>query len=129
VVKYDTIVELPPMEGLKPGMSVKVEVILAHHEKALTIPASAVLESERGHACWVQTPHGVERRALKLGDHSDMSIVVEAGVTEGERVVLDPLADIEEAQTEAAMPLQETPATKTGKTQSISPGPKNDHET
>jgi HlyD family secretion protein len=123
VVKYDTIVELPPMEGLKPGMSVKVEVLLAHHEQVLTIPTSAVLESRQGHACWVQTPQGVERRALQLGDHSDMSIVVEAGVTEGERVVLDPLADVEEAQTEAAMTLQETPATPTDKTQASSPGP------
>jgi multidrug resistance efflux pump len=103
VVKYDTIVQVPPTDGLKPGMTVKVEVVLARHANVLTIPTGAVLESKRGHACWVQTPEGVERRALKLGDHSDMSIVVEAGVTEGEQVVLDPLANIAEAQTEAAM--------------------------
>ena len=28
---YDTIVELPSVEGLKPGMSAEVEVIMAQH--------------------------------------------------------------------------------------------------
>jgi len=58
--------------------------------------------------CWVQKGKRTERRALKLGDSSDMFIVVEAGLTEGDEVILDPLANIEEAQTEAAKTLDET---------------------
>ncbi len=108
VVKYDTIVELPSVEGLKPGMSVEVEVIMARHENVLMIPAAAVIETNKGHACWVETAQGTERRALGLGDSSDMFIVVEAGVKEGEEVILNPLAFIEEAQTEAAIIIDET---------------------
>ena len=77
VVKYDTIVELPTTEGLKPGMSAEVEVIMARHENVLMIPTAAVVETKLGHACWVDTAEGMQRRTLKLGDSSDMFIVVE----------------------------------------------------
>ncbi len=74
----------------------------------LTIPASAVVESTKGYACWVETTKGMERRALKLGDSSDMFIVVEEGLQERDEVVLNPLAFIEEAQFEAAQTLDGT---------------------
>ena len=38
LVKYDTIVELPEFEGLRPGMSAEVEVFLAEHEDVMTVP-------------------------------------------------------------------------------------------
>jgi multidrug efflux pump subunit AcrA (membrane-fusion protein) len=107
VVKYDTIIELPSVEGLKPGMSAEVEVIMARHENVLMIPAAAALETKKGYACWVETAAGTRRRTIELGDSSDMFIVVEAGLEEGDEVVLDPLASIEEAQTEAAKTLDE----------------------
>ena len=109
VVKYDTLIELPSMrKGLKPGMSVEVEVIVARHENVVMIPTNAVIETNQGHACWVETGHGIERRPLELGDSSDMFIVVKSGVAEGDQVILDPLAHIEEAQIEAAKILEET---------------------
>lgn len=102
VVKYDTIVELPSVEGLKPGMSVEVEVIIAQHEDVLLIPTSAVIETAVGHVCWVQTQTGPRRTAIEIGDASDMFIEVRLGLVEGDDVVVDPLANIREAQTEAA---------------------------
>jgi multidrug efflux pump subunit AcrA (membrane-fusion protein) len=108
VVKYDTIVELPSVEGLKPGMSVEVEVIMARHEDVLLIPTAAVMETETGRVCWVQKADAAERRALQLGDSSDMFVVVEAGLAEGDEVILDPLANVEEAQIEAAKTLEGT---------------------
>ena len=54
VVKYDTVIELPSVSGLKPGMSVEVEVILARYENVLKVPAAAVLETSEGHVCWVK---------------------------------------------------------------------------
>ncbi|HJN13797.1 MAG TPA: hypothetical protein QF564_34310 [Pirellulaceae bacterium] len=107
VVKYDTIVELPSIEGLKPGMSVEVEVIMKRHANVLMVPAAAVVETSQGHACWIETAKGWERRALKLGDSSDMFLVVEAGLTNGDEVVLNPLAYIPEAQEEAAKTIDE----------------------
>lgn len=108
VVKYDTIVELPASEGLKPGMSVEVEVVIARHDNVLMVPAAAVVETSQGHACWVETANGWERRALKLGDSSDMFLVVESGLTDGDEVVLNPLAYIPDAQEEVAKTVDET---------------------
>jgi multidrug efflux pump subunit AcrA (membrane-fusion protein) len=102
VVKYDTIIELSSTLGLKPGMSVVVEVIMARHENVLMIPASAVSETSSGYACWVETLDGTQRRTLELGDSSDMFIVVESGLQEGDTVIINPLAYLEEAQLEAA---------------------------
>lgn len=102
VVKYDTIVSLPSTGGLRPGMSAEVEIILARHENVLTIPTNACIETQQGYVCWVRTKTGFERRSLKLGDSSDMFIVVHEGVQEEEHVILDPLANVPEAQKEAA---------------------------
>ena len=108
VVKYDTIVELPSVGGLKPGMSAEVEVIMDRHEDVLTIPVAAVVETEEGDFCWVKTAEGTQRRPLGLGDTNDSFIVVETGLKEGDQVVLNPLAFIEEAQTDALKPFDET---------------------
>jgi multidrug efflux pump subunit AcrA (membrane-fusion protein) len=108
VVKYDTIIKLPPVPGLKPGMSAEVEVILARHENVLTVPVAAVVETAQGDFCWVRTTEGAkECRTLQLGDTNDTFIVVKAGLEEGDEVVLDPLASIEEAQTLALTPRDE----------------------
>ncbi len=101
-VKYDTIIKLPAAENLRPGMSAGVEVIMARHEDVLTIPVAAVLETTEDYLCWVQTPAGPRRRVIELGDSNDVSIIVESGLSEGEEVVLNPMASIEEAQEEAA---------------------------
>ena len=108
VVKYDTIIKLPSVPGLKPGMSAEVEVILARHENVLTVPVAAVVETAQGDFCWVRTTEGAkQRRTLQLGDTNDNFIVVKAGLREGDEVVLDPLASIEEAQTLALTPRDE----------------------
>jgi multidrug efflux pump subunit AcrA (membrane-fusion protein) len=107
VVKYDTIVKLPSVEGLKPGMSAEVEVILDRHEDVLIVPVAAVVETAEGDFCWVKTADGVGRRSLRLGDTDDAFIVVESGLQEGEEVVLDPLTSIEEAQSAALKPFDE----------------------
>jgi len=113
VVKYDTIIELPSVEGLKPGMSAEVEVIMDQYTDVLTIPVAAVLETAEGDFCWVKTPEGVKRRTLQLGDTDDSFIVVKAGLKEGEAVVLNPLAFIDEAQDEVLKPLEQVKPNET----------------
>lgn len=103
-VEYDTIIRLPNEEGLKPGMSAEVEIIIARHENVLRIPVAAVLEIADGHLCWVRTADGVERRSLQLGDSNDVYVVVESGLKEGDEVILNPIAYVDEAQSEALRP-------------------------
>lgn len=98
VVKYETIISLPEMEGLKPGMSAEVEVILASYEDVLMAPVSSVLETETGTFCWVASEDGPQRRRVQLGDTNDIFIEVVAGLKEGEQLVLNPMAVLDEAQ-------------------------------
>ena len=112
VVKYDTIIRLPSVQGLKPGMSAEVEVVIDRHENVLTIPVAAVVETAEGDFCWIKTAEGAQRRSLQLGDTDDHFIVVETGLKEGDEVVIDPLASIEEAQTLALKPLAEATSRK-----------------
>lgn len=101
VVKFDTIIELHAAKGLKPGMSAEVEIILKELPNVLTIPVGAVVETAEGDFCWVKTVERIQRRSLQLGDSNDVFIEVKAGLKEGDKVVLNPLAHIEEAQQEA----------------------------
>ena len=107
VVKYDTIIELPSVDGLKPGMSAEVQIIIDRYTDVLTIPVAAVVETAEGDFCWVKTPEGTKRSLLKLGDTDDSFIVVKAGIKEGDEVVLNSLALIEEVQDEVLKPFDE----------------------
>jgi HlyD family secretion protein len=108
VVKYDTIIKLPSVDGLKPGMSAEVEVIMAEHQDVLNIPVAAVIETETESLCWVLTETGVERRSITLGDSNDVFIIIESGLKEGDEVVLNPLAFVDDAQEEALKTLDES---------------------
>jgi len=103
VAEYDTEIDLPALDGLKPGMSAEVEVVVARHEDVLTIPVAAVLETAEGDFCWVKTAEGPGQRSLQLGDTNNVFTVVNAGLKEGDEVVLNPLA-FEEAQALARKP-------------------------
>ena len=128
VVKYDTIIELPSVEGLKPGMSAEIEVFITEHQDVLTIPVAAVVATEEGDFCWVKTAQGIKRRDVQLGDSNDVFIVVESGLKEGDQVVLNPLAFAEEAQTDLLHPLdnaerQESVSTDQDASRVNDPGP------
>jgi len=107
VVKYDTIITLPSIPGLKPGMSAEVEIILDRHVDVLTIPVTAVVETAQGAFCWIQTAEGTKMRSLEIGDTNDNFAQVLNGLQAADVVVLDALASVEEAQTLALNPMDE----------------------
>lgn len=104
VVKYDTIVRLPREDGLKPGMSAEVQIVMATHSDVLMVPVSAVVETQDGAFCWVNTQAGPERRIIETGDSNDVYIIIESGVSEGDDVILNPLAFVREAQLDVLKP-------------------------
>jgi len=122
VVKYETIVKLPSVPGLKPGMSAEVDVILAQYENVLTIPIAAVVETSQGNFCWIKTATGAKRRSLQLGDTNDVFTIVEAGLKEGDEVFLHPLA-FKEAQALTIKPRdEEKPREQESAKPSVLPG-------
>ena len=114
VVKYDTIIDLPDAKNLRPGMSAEVEVILADHKDVITIPVGAVVETQTENLCWVKSESNVERRAITLGDSNEVFIVVTDGLAEGEEVVLNPRAFIEEAKNEMLKTIDESGIEESG---------------
>ncbi len=123
VVKYDTIIELSSVQRLKPGMSAEVEVIIDRYTDVLTIPVAAVVETAEGDFCWVKTAAGAKRRSLQLGDTNDVFTVVEAGLQEGDEVVLHPFA-FKEAQALAMKPRDEEKPRKPESTEPSGSGAK-----
>ena len=102
VVKFDTIVSIETPPGLKPGLSAEVEVVIAEHSDVLTIPVAAVVENGEYRYCWVNSPTGgAQRRQVQLGDSNDQFVVVKDGLSEGDDVVLNPVAYLDDAQIEA----------------------------
>ena len=104
VVKYDTIIKLPQVPGLRPGMSAEVEVVIAEYEDVVSVPVAAVVETDNGTFCWIKTPTGPERRVIKLGDTNSVHVIVKAGLKPGDEIVLNPVALIEEAQEDVLQP-------------------------
>ena len=81
-------------------MTAEVEIKLVEHPNVLTIPVAAVVETQQGYCCWVKTASGPQRRALELGDGNNVSLIVEAGLTAGDEVILNPAVSIAEAREE-----------------------------
>ncbi len=122
VVKYDTLIELPADEGLKPGMSAEIEVILAVYEDVLLVPVACVVETDDGAFCWIDGEEGPQKRLVELGDSNDVFIEVLAGLNEGDEVVLNPAAMIEEAEEDALGTLNQ--ATAEGRAMAPNDAPK-----
>jgi multidrug efflux pump subunit AcrA (membrane-fusion protein) len=109
-VAYDTIISMESQgDDLKPGMSAEVEVFIARHEDVVRVPVAAVVQLGQEFYCWVQADGRTERRTLQLGDSNDQFIVVNAGLSEGDEVVLNPDRFIEQAREEVLRPVDETP--------------------
>jgi HlyD family secretion protein len=85
-VKLDTV-----PKGLKPGMSVEVDIVTGHLHDVLVVPAEAVTVEDGHEICYVAEPEGIERREVTVQPGSTEWLEVTEGLQEGEQVVLDPL--------------------------------------
>jgi HlyD family secretion protein len=91
-VKYfDGIVKLDEApEGLRPGMSAEVKIVLPRLDHVLAVPSDAVLFEDGHDFCFVVHEDGLERREVKLGQVTSELSEVTRGLVEGEEVVLNP---------------------------------------
>lgn len=100
VKEFATIVKVDGTpENLKPGMTAEVEILVAHVVDALTIPISSIVEQSGKYFCWVRKPDGqVEKRPLLLGVSNEQFVAINDGVAEGDDVIRNPRAVIQEAR-------------------------------
>ena len=98
IVKYDTVIDLHSIEGLRPGMSAKVELVVARYKDVLSVPLSAVVETDQGQFCWVETVDGPQRCSVTLGDRNDRFVIVQSGLQDQQKVVVLPVATVADAR-------------------------------
>lgn len=88
--------------GLLPGQWVKVAITLGEAPQLL-IPVSAVLQRSQVSAVYVQTGEDLQLRNVRLGKQSGEQVIVSAGLSEGDLLVLNPLdALLQKAAAEGA---------------------------
>ena len=98
---YDTIITIDEeVERLKPGMTAVVEIHVDRLEDVLTVPVQAIVQIQRDTWCYVDNDGAVERRTVKLGASNDKFVEIQEGLQEGDRVVLNPMALIDETEEE-----------------------------
>lgn len=85
----EVLIENPP-QGLRPGMTAKVSVLVEQIPSALQVPLHAVLRVKGASYCLVFDESGnLQARVVRLGSANDASTVVESGLSEGEQVVVN----------------------------------------
>lgn len=108
IVKYDVTVNLPKQDGLKPGMTAEVEIVMNEYTDQVLLPVESILEFGSGFYCWVRQGNTLSRRLLELGDSDEEMVIVTDGVKAGETVILNPLAYVPEAQDDALINFEKT---------------------
>lgn len=83
--------ELPnPEEVLLPGQFTKVRLLLDVRTNALTVPVKALVVEKGGAYIFVVRADGTaEKRFVELGPQQQNSVVVERGLAQGEKVVVE----------------------------------------
>jgi HlyD family secretion protein len=87
---YSTDVSVENSESLRPGMSAKVEIIIAQLKNIIAVPVQCISNRGGKKVCFVQTPGGSEEREIGTGPYNDKFIQILDGLKEGEKVILNP---------------------------------------
>jgi RND family efflux transporter MFP subunit len=82
---------------LKPGMSAVVEIHVARLKDVLSVPVQAVMQIQKESWCYVGAGRSVERRVVQLGRTNGKFVEIRKGLDVADRVVLNPMAIMEEA--------------------------------
>lgn len=75
-------------DWLKPGMSVKIEIVVEELKDILKIPLQAVMVEAGEMVAYIDRDGVMERRLIEIGGFSDEFIEVKEGLSEGEFVFL-----------------------------------------
>ncbi|HUY87453.1 MAG TPA: HlyD family efflux transporter periplasmic adaptor subunit [Pirellulales bacterium] len=101
VKEYATIIKIDGHpDGLKPGMTAEVEVLVQELKDVLQVPVQCVVEKGGKFYAWVKTAKKIERRDVVLGSTNDTEIEIKDGLKEGDLVLQNPRAEMPEAREE-----------------------------
>lgn len=90
------LTEVSPL--LRSGMSCRVELVIEEHEHVVYLPIQAVTRVDGRSRVYVLDSRGdIEPRDVETGLDNNRMMVIHAGVTAGEKVLLDPPLPLSEA--------------------------------
>ncbi len=87
---------MPPAEGLVPGMTVDVEIMVASIPEALQVPAEAVFTDERGAFVYRVQDDRVQKTRVQVGRSTIARIEILEGLQDQDSVVLGPVSGLED---------------------------------
>jgi len=93
-------------DSLKTGMTGKVEVFIDKLQDVLYVPIQSVVTVDEKEMCYVKAGRSAEKREVETGLFNDNFVEIKSGLTEGEKVLLnpprwtEPEASKEQAETE-----------------------------
>lgn len=103
VQEYATIIGIDgEQEGLKPGMTAEAEILVARETNVIKVPTTAVVEKNGKYLVWVDKNGDYEKRELEIGLTDDNYVVAKSGIAEGETVLINPRAYVEEARSDGS---------------------------
>jgi RND family efflux transporter MFP subunit len=97
---YTTLVKIENAhEGLRPGMTAEVTILIARLEDVISVPVQAIIEYGGEQHVWVSRPDATwENRVVEVGMSNNKYVEIKEGLQEGERVALDPRAIMTDAE-------------------------------
>jgi multidrug resistance efflux pump len=91
IKEYATEVEIiNPPPGLRPGMTAQAAVIVEERSEATQVPLQSVFERDGRYYCLTHSPAGIEAKQVQVGPTNDKYVVIEAGLSGNERIVMTP---------------------------------------
>jgi multidrug resistance efflux pump len=88
---YTTKVSIEGSHGsLRPGMSVKAEILVERLDDVLIVPVQVVANRGGRKVCYIATDRGPEERQVQTGAFNDIFVEIFSGVQVGENVLLNP---------------------------------------
>jgi HlyD family secretion protein len=87
--RFDLQIELEGVSPeLRPEMSARADVTVAHRPDALLAPVTSIFGTGRGLIAYVSRHGGVETRPVEIGESDGSSVEVLAGLAEGDVLLL-----------------------------------------
>jgi HlyD family secretion protein len=113
---YATDVTLEGGQSLRPGMSAKVEIVIAELKNVIAVPLQCVANRAGKKICYIHTLGDRKEREVKIGAYNDKYVQILEGLKEGEKVILNPPRVYDQPQNAAPKtPSATTPDAETKK--------------
>jgi HlyD family secretion protein len=77
-------------DSIKTGMSGKVEILIDELKDVLYVPIQSVVTVDEKEMCYVKAGGRTQKREVETGLFNDDFVEIKSGLTEGEKVLLDP---------------------------------------